>query len=406
MYSFEDILKGGVIKDIKVCESEYVPPRLRHREEELKALAIRFKPLISEPGQNFIKILITGKWGVGKTALTKFFGKALEKIASEKKIRLKYIHVNCHHWKTLPMIASFIASNLDRFHYATRGVEHTEVFNAILDHLEKRDLYLVITLDEIQYLERGEETLYYLSRLYEGFSNARKRRIHLILTTRNLQALNMIFRNDPSLKDYLMTHHIHLDPYTSSQLFDILKDRAELFLREGTYDDDILKYIADRVGIDKGGSGSARQAIQLLCAAAEGAESKGAQRITIEHVREAFTKYFDAELLMVEEELRRLRKHEKLFLLAIIDSLQGSGESYVTMGEAEEMYKELAKAYGEKPRGHTQLHTYLQNLSKYGIVRTSVTNVGRGRTTIIMVDFPLNKLREKVIELLKKEEEP
>ncbi len=403
MNSFEDILRGGIIKDIKVCESEYLPPRLRHREEELKALAIRFKPLINNPGESFIRVLITGKWGVGKTALARFFGVSLLRIASEKKINLKYIHVNCHHWRTLSMIASFIASNLERFHYATRGVDHTEIFNAIFDHLNKRDMYLVITLDEVQYLERVEDSLYYLLRLYEGFSHKEKRRFHFIITTRNAILLNELFKKDPSLKDYLLAHSIHLRPYTSDQLYDILSDRAELFLKEGTIGEEELRYIADLVGVDKGGSGSARMAIQLLCSAAEFAEAEGAQRVTVEHVRKAYSKYNDAGLLMVEEELPRLSKHEKIFLLAIVDSLLNSDKELVKIGDVEARYKELAEEMGEKPRGHTQLHTYLQKLRRYGIIRTSVSSLGRGRSTVIMVDYPLRPLRNKLIELLRDE---
>ena len=396
-------MREGIIKDIKVCESEYVPPKLRHREDELKALAIRFKPLFINPGESSIKALITGKWGVGKTALTKFFGNTLVKIAAEKRIRLKYLHINCHHWRTLPMIASYIASNLEGFHSATRGIDHTEIFNNVLNHLEKRDTFLVITLDEVQYLEGVDESLYYLLRLYEGFDNRMTRRIHFMITTRNANMLTEVFRKDPSLKDYLVSHSIHLRPYTSTQLYDILSDRAELFLKEGAIGEEELRYIADLVGFDKGGTGSARVAIQLLCSAAEIAEAEGAKRISIDYIRKAYSRYRDAELLMIEEELQRLSRHEKMFLLAVIESLERSGREFAKIGEVEKVYREIAEEYGEKPRGHTQIHTYVQRLKRYGIIRTSVSTLGRGRTTVIMIDYPLKPLKDRVANLLERD---
>jgi cell division control protein 6 len=81
--------------------------------------------------------------------------------------------------------------------------------------------------------------------------------------------------------------------------------------------------------------------------------------------------------------------------------------SYVTFGEAEEVYKIICEEYSEKPRVHSQLWTYLNDLRDKGIVVTRQNKKGegvRGRTTLISIGTePLEILESLLTKMIREE---
>jgi cell division control protein 6 len=58
------------------------------------------------------------------------------------------------------------------------------------------------------------------------------------------------------------------------------------------------------------------------------------------------------------------------------------------MGEAEGAYRVACEEYGEKPRRHTQLWKYVNDLNAVGIVKSKVSSDGlRGKTTLIALPY-------------------
>ena len=80
--------------------------------------------------------------------------------------------------------------------------------------------------------------------------------------------------------------------------------------------------------------------------------------------------------------------HEKLFLLGLARRFKHTTQAYVTMGEAEEAYRIVCEEYGEKPRRHTQLWKYVNDLSAADVVKSKVSSDGlRGKTTLIGLPY-------------------
>jgi cell division control protein 6 len=79
----------------------------------------------------------------------------------------------------------------------------------------------------------------------------------------------------------------------------------------------------------------------------------------------------------------------------------------VTFGDAEETYKITCEEYGEKPRVHSQLWTYLNDLRDRGIIETRQNKKGegvRGRTTLISIGTePLETLESLLTRMIKEE---
>jgi cell division control protein 6 len=375
----KELEKPSVFKNEAVLFPDYVPVNLVHREEQIRNLTRLFRIMIDSPGAILQRAILVGDIGVGKTAVAKRFGTTMEDIAKERKINLKYIHINCYKDRTFFLIIRKIAQSLIP-NIPNRGLSVQEFFNLIWNYLEENNLYILLTLDEVDFIIENEALLYFLSRINDEYVN-KKQRISIILITRNL---NLLYEIDRSIQSTLLHNIIKFDPYTSNQLYDIIKLRSKEALKEGVIDDDTLNMIAEIAA----SRGDARYALELLWRAGKYADAEGSNKILPEHVRKAQSDVFPFPVNIILE----LSLHEKLLLLSIASILKKSKSTHTNMGEVESVYNMICENKKIEPRKHTQLWEYLQNLKNIGIIQTKVINT-KGRTTIInLTGIPAEKL--------------
>jgi len=394
-----ELSRVSLFKSKEKLYPEYLPSSLPHRENELKLLANIFKPLLLNPGAISHRALIVGGVGTGKTATARVFGKEFTQVARKKGLKISYIHVNCHRDRTLFEVVSEVVRQLG-LPIPQRGLSVREMLNYSLDLVEGEDIYVIITLDEFDYFINiaGNDAVYFLVRIYDEFPEKVKR-LNFIFISKSLTSLSLL---DPTTESYLMKNLIKFNPYTSRELYDILSARAEEAIYEDAVSDDVLKYIADTIGADKGGPGNARAALEILLISGEVAEQEGSMRITLNHVRKA-SSIVEPNAVMLNDILPYLSFHELLVLKAITMALMDSEEPYVSTGVVEEIYRRLCEEYNVEPRRHTKLYEYIVNLKKLGILMTSTALKGRkGRSTYISISLaPLSTINAKVEELLK-----
>ncbi|RLG85460.1 MAG: cell division control protein Cdc6, partial [Thermoprotei archaeon] len=276
--------KPSVFKNREALYPEYVPTVLPHREEQIKQLAEIFKSLIISPGSISQRAMLVGGVGTGKTVTARAFGRELRALAKGRGLDLRYIHVNCHRDRTLFEVITEIARQLGA-PVPFRGLSAQEIFVALLNYMERENVYALVTLDEFDYLINiaGNDAVYFLVRIYDEYPEMVKR-VSYIFIARDLLALRKL---DPATESYILKHVVRFNPYTSSELFDILSARRSEAFYEGTVPDEVLRYIAEYEGIDKGGGGNARAALETLLLAGEAADHDGLGRVTVEHVRRA-----------------------------------------------------------------------------------------------------------------------
>ena len=390
--------KPSVFKNREALYPEYVPTVLPHREEQIKQLAEIFKSLIISPGSISQRAMLVGGVGTGKTVTARAFGRELRALARSRGLDLRYIHVNCHRDRTLFEVITEIARQLGA-PVPFRGLSAQEIFVALLNYMERENTYALVTLDEFDYLINiaGNDAVYFLVRIYDEYPEIVKR-VSYIFIARDLLALR---RLDPATESYILKHVVRFNPYTSSELFDILSARRSEAFYEGTVPDNVLKYIAEYEGIDKGGGGNARAALEALLLAGEAADHDGLGRVTVEHVRRALG-IVNPDIVIVNDLLVYLHVHELLILKAAIRVLRRSGNMFVRIGDVEKEYIQLCEEINEKPRKHTQVYEYVNNLKKMGIIQTRVSGRGfRGRSTLIGIGIgPLEALERKIDEIL------
>ncbi len=391
----EELGRPSIFKSRESLAPEYVPNILPHREEELRQLASAFKHLITSPGSFSQRILIIGGVGTGKTVTARVFGRDFTRVARKKGFDIRYIHINCHRNRTLHNVVTEIAKQLG-LSIPLRGLSVKEIYDAILGFLEDNDIYAIVTLDEFHYFASiaGSDNVYFIVRTYDD-SHFAVKRLNFIFISLDASSLNLL---DPVTESYLLRHMIVLKPYTSKQLFDILKFRAEQAFYEGVVDDEVLKFIADYEGADRGGSGNARHALEILMLAGEAAENEGKDKITLEHVRAAIMKT-SREIIDVSEAILYSPLHELIVLWSVIRLLRRTGKPFVKMGDVEKEYNIICETLGLQPSKHTQLYEYVMNLKKAGIISARTSGKGqRGRTTLISIHYGPLDLLEKYVE--------
>ena len=387
--------RARLFKNEDVLSLDYVPERLPHREKQLEQLFRIFRPLLDKPGSASRRVLITGNIGTGKTVTARKFGQLIEQEAAARGLKLHYVHVNCRIQRGSFFHVLLKAMRTIEPGFPRRGLAVHELLTALLEALEARDAYMIITLDDMEALvdKCGSEPFYDLSRAHEERAG-HPQRLSLICILREPEKLKKL---DAATRSTLEEFAIHMPDYTREELFDILKDRVELAFYEGVIRDEVVEFIAE-IAAERG---DARYAIELLWRAGVLAEQEGRAEILPEHVRKARTLVWPLERSV----LKALNLHAKLFLLALARAFRFTDEAYISMGEAEDRYRAVCEELGQEPRKHTQVWKYVQELAKLQLISTRPSGPGmRGRTTLIgLPSVPAEELERELTRMLEAE---
>ena len=273
---------SSVFKDESKLDINYVPPRLPHRDAQLKLLNQFFRFTVDTPGKMTQRVLVVGKVGAGKTVLTQLFGQNISREAEKRGVNLHYVHVNCRECKgSLFMVIQRVVL---KFHptYPKRGYSAQELLQALMQVLDEQRAYLILTLDELDALiqNEGSDSLYSLTRVQED-RQITAQRLSIIGIVRDTALLNTL---DASTRSTLQRNIIQLEEYSQPQLNDILKDRITNAFRENAVPPQSIDLIAELAALE---GGDARYAIELLWRAGKYADAEETREVQPEHVRKA-----------------------------------------------------------------------------------------------------------------------
>jgi len=367
---FEDLLKKpSLFKNESKLDNNYVPERLPYRNKELSLLSQLFLVLITNPNSISRKILIIGKTGIGKTATIKLFGEMLVNAAQKRSGDIKYVHINCRKERTSYKVLIKIARALNK-NFPKRGYSPQDLLEIIVDIIKDQNLHLLIVLDELSYLIGKEgDLIYSLTRINDDSFNTRQH-MSIIGIARDISCLSGL---DTSTMSTLQRNIIYFNNYNKEQLFDILKYRTEISLKENIISDNLIQIITDLVYQ----SGDIRYGLNLLWKSTKIAENQNLKYVTIESIRLANQDIVPFSTIDI---LRYMSTQKIIFLLAIINSLDKCGGIHTSVREITESYLILCESLGIQPRSHSQLWNYLQEFKReYLITMEIVSESIKGR---------------------------
>jgi len=389
---FEDLLrKPSLFKSERKLDNNYVPKKLPYREKELSLLSQLFLELITNPNSISRKILIMGKTGIGKTVTIKLFGEMLITAAEKRSGVIKCVHINCRKERTSYKVLIKIVLALNK-NFPKRGYSPQDLLDIIVDIVNSQNLHLLIILDELSYLiNKGGDLIYSLTRINDDSFNTQQH-LSIIGIARDISCLSNL---DISTMSTLQRNIIHFKIYDRDQLYEILKYRTSISLKENVISDKLIEAVSGLVYQ----SGDIRYGLNLLWKATKIAENKNLKYITMECIRLANQDIVPFSTLDV---LKFIPIQKCIFLLAIITALKKSGRIQVSVLEITNSYLIICENLGIRPRSHSQLWNYLQEFKREYLITMEIKSESiKGRKALISVqDVPISKFEEIIVNIL------
>lgn len=373
--------------DRRALEPSFMPDRLPHREKQAEQLVETLSPSLTNYKPS--NVIIFGKPGVGKTSVVKYVEREANRvIESRLDVKIKLIDINCGivdnpYGILLSVGDALIGSWEEKLPFTGWPLE--KLFNTVLEKVENFGGVVIIVLDEIDKLVKksGDSVLYQLLRINEISPGGK---VSILGISNDLRFTDYL---DPRVKSRLIEETMVFDPYSASQIYDILKDRSLFSGISDVIEDSALKTCAALAAQEHG---DARRAIDLLRIAVELTEKKGLATIVDETIYAAKKKL---EKDIIVETVSTLPLHGKLalFSITLLDEIKNGGKS--TTGELYTLYEKISDRLGLGTLTQRRITDILGELSGLGLIESGVQSFGRyGRTTTVTLNYPSSRLKD------------
>jgi cell division control protein 6 len=293
-----------IFRNIDAFNPDYVPENYIHRESQMEALAICLRPALR--GGRPVNTVVLGSPATGKTtAINKIF-----EMVEETSDRVVCVYVNCQLHTTRFNIFSQIYNELFGHMPPETGVPFSRIYGKIMKYLRDEDKAMVVALDDVNYLfhsKNANKIFYDILRAHEEFKGVRTG-IFAILSD-----IEFRYMLDKNVNSVFIPQEVIFDPYSPSEMRDILTDR----IKAGFYPDVISDEILDMIVDQASSAGDLRIGIDLLRVSGNFAEADASKTIEEKHVLEAMKSTGSVSL---KSTLKTLSDQEKMLLKVIAES--------------------------------------------------------------------------------------
>jgi len=382
--------KTQLFKDRNALTSHFTPETIPHRNTQINSLASILAPSLKRGRPS--NVFIYGMTGTGKTLVSKYVGKELEKMSRHASAHVKVVYVNCKMKRvadTEYRLVAELARALGESVPAT-GLPTEQVYRTFFSLLDSKEWVVIVILDEIDVLVKkmGDDFLYNFTRINQDLKKAK---VSIIGITNDLNFIDVL---DPRVKSSLGEEEILFPPYNAPELQDILKQRIKLGFPQNVLSEEVVPKCAALAAQEHG---DARRALDLLRVGGEIAERQNNPKITEKHVDMALEKI---DYDRVIESIKSLPKQTKIVLWSIINLEENDHESIQT-GDVYSVYEDMCKKCALHPLTQRRVSDLLSELDMLGIINAKVISFGRyGRTREIKTNVSKG-VKKKIKEILK-----
>lgn len=361
--------RRSVFKNRDILFPRHIPDSLPHREYHMHMLRDLFTDFLEKPGQTYQRVVqILGPIGSGKSCTAYRFGMEFEKEAKARKIPLKVIHVSCKlgvdsRYMLYQTVLQKVAPEI-----SARGFSANEMLRQLINHLREEGEYLLLTLDDVDYLirrskEEKEEggVIFDLTRLNEMYIGEFQHVVGVVFIARDASFKKLL---DPSEVSTLGNVVIKLPAYDSEQLSDILRERMKKAFKIAV-EDAIVDFVAELAAGKSYNPGDCRFALDIFLTAGLIADAEGTEEITIEHVRKAASESFDG---ISSEDLMSLDEHAMLVLIGAVQALSFHKTPYVSIKDVYEYYLIACEGRETQHLSYNKIRDYIKDLHFRGLV--------------------------------------
>ena len=240
MNVFEQLQESKIYKNEEALSTEFLPDFLPHRDTQIQEIARNLNP--ATKGRKPQNTFIVGPPGIGKTCVTRFVFRELNKIAEEK---VKTVFINTWDYNTAPALLTKIVIQLG-YPIPRRGLSKDEIVEKLIELLKKSNKSLIIGLDEVdQLVNKDESALYDLLRINQYVNTS----VGLIMISNYDDIFTKL---EPRIKSSLDTQNIKFKGYSLQEMKDILKKRCEEAFRIGVVEEGVVLLCANHA-VNRGG---------------------------------------------------------------------------------------------------------------------------------------------------------
>ncbi|MDJ1434796.1 orc1/cdc6 family replication initiation protein [Halostagnicola sp. A-GB9-2] len=365
---FSDLTET-LFEEKSVLSESYQPDKILERDEEIEGYRYALQDVLF--GREPDNVMLYGKAGLGKTAVTKYMMDALQKeVSIRDEADELFVHdLNCN-GKTLFMIIRRLVNELlpdSASPFPKRGLGTGDAFDELYKQLDRHGGTHLLVFDELDHLDDADTLLYELPR-----AQANKHIVEAQIGVIGISN-NYTFRNSLSSKvrDTLMEREISFRPYHADELRTILNDRAKRAFAEGSWDDSAVAMAAAIAAKDQG---NARQAIDLLRTGAEIADRTGDDCIRDDHVE-------NARELVQRGRLKTRIQDQTDHAQYILETMAYLEKDYETPARSKTIktnYETVAESWGAEPLSTLKsIQKHLSDLQMLGFLNRRAENKGR-----------------------------
>ncbi len=362
--SIDDILlfDETIFKNIDAFNPDYVPENYLHRESQMEALAICLRPALR--GGNPINTVVLGSPATGKTtAINKIFN-----IVEGNSDKVVCVYVNCQLHTTRFNIFSQIYNKIFGHMPPETGVPFSRIYGSIMKHLQNEKKSMVVALDDVSYLfhsKNANKIFYDILRAHEEYNGVRTG-IFAILSD-----IEFRYMLDKNVNSVFIPQEIIFEPYTTQEMFDILKDR----IKAGFYPDVISDSLLDQIAEHASSAGDLRMGIDLLRVSGNFAEADASKTIEKNHLMEALQNTGSESL---KSTLKTISTDEKILLKVITEF---NTDDLI----AGDLYKSFMK---KTSTSYASFDRSLNKLEFLRLIDTKFTGKGvKGNSRIVVLRF-------------------
>ena len=369
--------ESRIFFDRSKLSSRYIPNELHHREKEMSLLQTMFKDSYIKPDEFvFLTPHIVGRSGIGKTSTILKFSSMLENEFKKSGLTLKVAYINLklqggNKYAVYRFLLEKIAPELP-----SQGLSAEEMLRYLLSYLYENKLYILIILDEIEFLLRSSKDsgiIYDFTRLNEFDLSRHCNVIGVIFIARSTEFHDKI---DSSELSTLGRLPIEFQPYSIEQISDILVTRSSESFNPNVVGTDIIDEVSLFTTSSQIG-GDVRYALDLLLYAGNLAEVNGGDHITLDQIRKAHG--YNHPSITIQD-LKELPKNHLLTLMAILKVQNRRKKQYIELKEVRNFALELASEYKIKK---FEFEDYMNDLLDRKIIEMkSLKEIGMNITSL------------------------
>ena len=369
--------ESTIFRDKSKLSPRYLPSELPHRGKQIEQIDHIFGASYSNPSKFPLTVLqIVGPAGIGKTSTVLKFSKLLADKFLHNRLTLKTAYVNLklqggNKYGIYRFVLERVAPELP-----SQGLSAEEMLRYMLRYLNENNIYLLIILDEIDYLikiSKDTGIIYDLTRLNEFDPDAPCNAKGVIFIARSTDFYHKL---DQAELSTLGRVPMEFPIYSIKEVSDILVNRCSEAFIANAIGSNVIDEVA-KFTVSPANNSDIRYALDLLLYAGNLAEVQGTGRVTLDQIRKVHGQIHSS---INTEEIEALSKSQIFTLMAVIRALRAKKKQYVELKEIRIRAQELSEEFKLKK---LDVEDYLDDLEARKIIEIrSLKEIGMHITSL------------------------